>query len=530
VSRLRIWRKSKERRKQEVIKARYERVLQEEVGERGISPSVEENVNYIKSLLGDSSDLITRSFIIQGFSPRKAAVLYIDELVSKDINHNFILRPLLSEADKREPDLDLWEFAVKNIVQAGETKDVQEMKEVVDGILRGDTVLMIDGYAKALVMGTKGWATRSVGEPRAEAVVRGPREGLSETVSFSLAMIRRRLKDPHLRVKMLTSGERTQTGIALLYIDGICDDAVVKEIEQRIDAIKIDGILESGYIEEMIMDQTWTPFPLMQNTERPDSVVAHLLEGKAAILVDGSPHALIAPAVFSQFYYSPEDYYERFHISTFLRVIRLFSLFMALLMPSLYIAFVSFHPEMIPTKLAIAMSAGRATVPFTPIIEALIMEVSVEVLREASIRLPGPIGPTIGIVGALVIGNAAVTAGLVSPTFVIVVGLTTISSYANPSYNAAISIRLIRFPMMILAAVFGLYGIMVGLMLLLLHLVQLRSFGVPYMAPYSPINMRDLRDSMFRVPWDWMFKRPSFFRARDSVRKKGDAEHEQNQK
>jgi hypothetical protein len=299
----------------------------------------------------------------------------------------------------------------------------------------------------------------------------------------------------------------------------------VKDVEKRLNQIKIDGILESGYVEELIMDQTWTPFPMIQNTERPDAVVAHLLEGQVAILVDGTPHALIAPAIFTQFYNSPEDYYERYLVSTFLRFIRLLSLIIALLLPSLYIAFVSFHPEMIPSKLAIAMAAGRATVPFSPILEALTMEISVEILREASIRLPGPIGPTIGIVGGLVIGNAAVAAGLVSPAFVIVVGLTTISSYANPNYNAAISVRLIRFPMMFMAGMFGLYGIMIGLMLLLLHLVQLRSFGVPYMAPLAPLNLDALKDSLIRVPWPWMKRRPTIYKVEDIVRQKGGGKH-----
>ena len=236
-------------------------------------------------------------------------------------------------------------------------------------------------------------------------------------------MIRRRLRDPDLRVDLLELGRRTETDIGLLYIKGIVDPKIVKEIKRRLQQINIDGVLESGYIEELIMDQVWSPFPQIQNTERPDAVVGHLLEGKVALIIDGTPHVLIAPAVFTQFYHSAEDYFERYLISTALRVIRVISLFIALLLPAIYIALVSFHPEMIPNPLAIAMAGGRAVVPFIPIVEAILMEFSVEILREASIRLPGPIGPTIGIVGALVIGEAAVTAGLVSPAMVIVVGI-----------------------------------------------------------------------------------------------------------
>jgi len=361
---------------------------------------------------------------------------------------------------------------------------------------------------------------RSVEEPKTAAVVRGPREGFSETLRVNTALIRRRLRDPDLRMKNYKVGRRTRTDLVLCYIEGVADPRVVEKVERRIQSIELDGVLESGYIEEMIQDDFWTPFPLIQNTERPDSVVSHLLEGKVAILVDGTPHALIAPAVFTQFYYSPEDYYERYMIATFLRFLRLLSLIFALLGPAFYIAFVSFHTEMLPSSLAIAMAAGRATVPFPSIVEALLMEISVEILREASVRLPGPIGPTIGIVGALVIGEASVTAGLVSPLMVIVVGLTTISSYANPSYNAAISLRLLRFPIMIVAAGFGLYGIVLSLMLLLHHLVKLESFGVPYMAPMAPLRWQDVKDLLIRVPWTMMKKRPSIYRPQDPVREK----------
>jgi len=350
--------------------------------------------------------------------------------------------------------------------------------------------------------------------------VRGSREGLSETITVSLGMIRRRLKDPHLRVDLFEIGKRTKTNVAMLYIKGIADPKIVKEFKKRLDRINIDGVLESGYIEELIMDQVWSPFPQIQNTERSDVVVGHLLEGKVALVVDGTPHVLIAPAVFTQFYHSAEDYFERYMISSALRLIRLISLVIALLLPSIYIALISYHPEMIPNTLAIAMAAGRSVVPFIPILEALIMEFSVEILREASIRLPGPIGPTIGIVGALVIGDAAVTAGLVSPTMVIVVGLTTISSYANPNYNAAISLRILRFPFMIAAATFGLYGIMILLFLLLIHLSQLKSFGVPYMGPFGPLNLKDIKDSFIRVPWKWMIQRPSIYRPQDKIRQK----------
>jgi spore germination protein KA len=406
----------KEKRKKQKLQERYEQKLEAAVKDMTISKHIDENMTSIKKILGDSPDLVARTLHVPSPVNSRASVIYLDDMVNKDIVHNFIIRSLMICSEQAKQAEDRWEMMIQRLLQAGEIKEQVEMSKAIDGILTGDTLLFLEGFARVLVIGTKGWAARSVGEPKAESLIRGPREALSESLTFSLSMIRHRLKDPYLRVKSYILGEHTHTSVNLLYIDGIVDPTIVEEVQKRIQSIKIDGVLESGYIEEMIEDHVWTPFPQLQNTERPDTVVSHLLEGKVAILVDGTPFALIAPAVFSQFYQSPEDYYERYLVATSLRVVRLFSLFISLLLPALYISFVSFHPEMISTKLAFSMAAGRASVPFTPIVEALIMEVSVEILREASIRLPGPMGPTIGIVGGLVIGNAAVAAGLVSPS------------------------------------------------------------------------------------------------------------------
>ncbi|WP_249669744.1 spore germination protein [Polycladospora coralii] len=509
-------------RKQQLLEKHYQQQLEEHVEDVKLSTDLKVEMEALKKSFGESGDLIARTMDWGGTLQQEIGIVYLDELANKDLVQNFVIRPLLQNESEPQNKGDIWEEITKNIVEAGEIKEITHFKEAVDAILMGDTVLLMDGFDKGLVIGSKGWVAKGISNTRAESVIRGSQEALNETICISLSMIRRRLKDPQLRIKSFTVGERTKTGVMVLHIEGVADDEMVNEVNKRIEAIKIDGILESGYIEELIQDQIWTPFPLMQNTERPDAVVAHLLEGKVAILVDGTPHALIAPSIFTQFYNSPEDYYERYLIATFLRIIRLISLFIALLLPSLYIAFATFHPEMLPSKFAIAMAAARAIVPFSPFFEAIAMEVSVEILREASIRLPGPMGPTIGIVGGLVIGNAAVSAGLVSPAVVIVVGLTTISSYANPNFNAAISVRLLRFIVMASAATYGLYGIMLSIMLILLHMVQLRSFNVPYMAPYAPLDLQDLKDSIIRVPWKWMKTRPVLYSPDDVERERGE--------
>ncbi|SMO46913.1 spore germination protein [Melghirimyces algeriensis] len=515
------WQRRRSRKKKKMWDQRSKEQLDKRVGDQPVHMEIERNVEFIGKVLGDSSDLITRWFTIQYIPDRRAVLMCVDGLVDKRNLDQFVLAPLMTRGEQLQTKTDLWMMVNESLVAAEEKKKSSQLKETVDSLLSGDAILFVDGYSEGLIIGAKGWEKRGVEDPRAEAVVRGPREGLTETLRVNTGMIRRRLKDPDLRLKDFKVGERTKTNLTMMFIQGIVDDTLVKEIEKRIQEIRIDSVLESGYIEEMIGDATLSPFPVLQNTERPDAVVAHLLEGKVGILVDGTPHVLIAPAVFTQFYSSPEDYYERYMIATFLRLLRLVAFFIALLLPALYIAFISFHPEMIPSKLAIALAAGRSTVPFPSIVEALMMEMSVEILREASIRLPGPIGPTIGIVGALVIGEAAVTAGVVSPLMVIVVGLTTISSYANPNYSAAISIRLLRFPMMIVASILGLYGLVIALLLLLLHMIKLRSFGVPYMAPFAPLRIKDVKDTLIRIPWPFMNKRPSIFRPVDDQREDG---------
>lgn len=515
--------KLKELRREKALKAREDKKFQGI--DQDISKDVEWNVKTVKRILGEESgDIVIRRFKIGGNKEYSAALLFVDGLADKALIDNFLLRTSMVNLRSKDPNEPVKKDNIYHILEQygltiNEIAEITNLQKAIRASLNGDTVFFIEGSEKAFGTNTKGWEHRGVDEPGAESVVRGPREGFTETLRVNTALVRRRLKDPDLRVKQFAVGERTNTDVALMYIDGVVEKDLLKKIETRIKKIEIDGALESGYIEQLIEDNHWSPFPQIQYTQRPDKITGNILEGRVAIIVDGTPFALIAPAVFSQFWQSPEDYYERFWISSFIRLIRLISMFIALMGPSLYIAFSSFHPEMIPSELLIAMAAGRSTVPFPSIVEALILEVAIEILREASVRLPGPIGPTIGIVGALVIGESAVRAGLVSPIMVIVVAITTIGSFASPSYNAAISVRLLRFPMMIMAATFGLYGIMLFLLLVILHVSALKSFGVPYIAPLSPLHFNDLKDIVFRAPLEWMKKRPVTIKPQDDQRK-----------
>ena len=319
---------------------------------------------------------------------------------------------------------------------------------------------------KALILSSRGWPTRGVGEPETETVVRGPRDGFSETLKINVTLVRRRIRDPKLKIKNIQIGRRSKTDISIMYIEDIVSGEILKEVNRRLDAVDIDGILDSSMLEFLIEDNYLSPFPQIENTERPDTLAASLYEGRVGILVDNTPFALVVPATIGTLSQSAEDYYSRWTISTVIRWIRLIAAFLSLLAPALYIAITSFHPGLIPTILTYYLGASRVNVPFPAVIEAYLMELTIELLRESGTRIAGPIGTTIGIVGGLIIGQAAVEAGIVSPLMIIIVAVTTISSFSLPSYEWASGFRFCRFIFMALAGILGLYGIMLGIVIL----------------------------------------------------------------
>ncbi|TFB22153.1 spore germination protein [Filobacillus milosensis] len=477
-----------------------------------VSMALDKNLSAIKTNLGDSNDVVVRRFNIN--KDTKAALVYIDGLADRISLQDFILKVSMSNSNRTDQDIENNSVSKKSInylkeqaTSIGEVKDVTNFKDTLGAILSGDTAVLIESYDSAIIASTRGWEKRDVSEPTTQNVIRGPKEAFTENLRTNTSLIRRKIKDPDIRIESKTIGKHTNTDIAIVYIDSISNKKVLDEVRKRIDQIDIDGILESAYIEEMIEDSNSSPFPTIINSERPDVVSAALLEGRVAIIIDGTPFVLIVPALFIHFFQSPEDYYERSFYGI-IRVLRYLAFFSALLVPSLYIAVTTFHQEMIPTTLLIDLAAQREGIPFPAYVEALIMEVTFEILREAGIRMPRAIGQAVSIVGALVLGQAAVEAGLVSPTMVIVVSITAISSFVFPAYDMAISVRILRFGFMTLAATFGLFGISIGLFLMLLHLCSLRSFGIPYMSPFGPVNFTDQKDAVFRFPRKLLSTRP----------------------
>ncbi|QBP39883.1 spore germination protein [Paenisporosarcina antarctica] len=489
-----------------------------------LKTNLQENIQRIKDSLGESSDIIIREIRIGKEGTIKAGIIYTDGLTDTASLQNFILETLMLDIKgtelqkKRSPEQNLISVLKDFAMTVGEIKELTNFEVLFTGLLSGDTIILIDGYAQGLIISNKQWVERGVTEPMAQSVVRGPREGFSENLRVNTALVRRKLKDPNLWMESKVIGRYTKTNIAMMYINGIANDEIVKEVRLRLDGIDIDGILESGNIEELIQDAPYSPFPTIYNTERPDIVAAALLEGRIAILVDGTPFVLIAPALFIQFFQSSEDYYQRADIASLIRLLRFFAFTIALLAPAMFIAITTFQYTMLPPALLINLAAQREGVPFPAFIEAIIMEVTFEILREAGVRMPRNIGAAMSIVGAFVIGTAAVEAGLVSAAMVIVVSITAISSFVSPTYDIAIAVRMLRFGFMALAATFGFYGITIGLFALLLHLCSLRSFGVPYMSPLAPFNVSDQKDTFIRLPRWKMFTRPRLISQQNIVR------------
>lgn len=497
--------------------------------EKKLSKKLKENIHLVEDIIGFSDDLVIRKFTLGNRLGIEAALIFIDGLIDKQIINESILKPLLieeffAEEIKELATKDIIKFIEENTMTINELEVVDNLEDVIKGPLNGDSILLVDGYKQAFVLNSKGWNMRGISEPQTESVIRGPRDGFTETLRVNTALIRRRIKHPALRVKSMNVGKYTKTDVEICYIEGLTNKHLVEEVKERVQNINIDNIQESGFIEQLIEDNHITLFPQILSTERPDRVVANMLEGRIAIVADGTPFVLIVPVTFSVFLQSPEDYYSRFIIGSFLRLLRFVAIIIALTLPALYIAIIAFHPEMIPTQLALAFAGGRAAVPFPSYIEAFIMTGLMELLREASIRLPNPIGPTIGIVGALIIGEAAVSASIVSPFMVIIVATTTIASFAIPDYSAASALRLGKFPLMIFSTIFGLYGLVLGLIILSIHLVSLKSFGIPYMTPMAPSRINDLKDALIRTPLWSLVTRPEYLRTKNKQRfsSKGD--------
>ena len=484
-----------------------------------LSSLLDANISRMKKRFCEANDFVVREFELNCFSKRRAALFFIDGLVSLAAINESVLRPLMFESRTlagREDALESINELTSLLLTAGDVKTADSIDDAVSACLAGDTVLMVEELNELAYISTKGYEKRSVSEPQTETVVRGPREGFTEVLRVNTSLLRRRLKTPDLRLELMQLGRRTNTAVCLAYIDGIANPQLVAELRKRFNTIDTDAILNSGYIEEFIEDAPNSLFQTVNFSEKPDVVTSKLLEGRCALIIDGTPFVLTMPMLFVECFQSPEDYAARPYIAAFLRVIRVIAFFLSLTSPAMYIALTLYHQELIPTKLSFTIAASSEGVPFNSVIETAIMLATFEILKEAGVRLPKPIGQAISIVGALVMGQAVIQAGIAGAPVVIVVAFTAVAGFLVPNLSDSISI--LRWYLLILAAVMGGFGITIGLMTILIHLASIESFGSVYLYPFSPFNSDGLKDAVFRTPLWNMRMRPAVFKPMDRVR------------
>ncbi len=471
-----------------------------------VAKDLKTNLRLLKQVVGQNSDFILREFTV-GPQKTPAALAYLYPLVDEEKINAFTLKSLTVDYP---PDTPVSFASIKQHVVTHGTlnEDVSDFWSLVLAILDGNAVLLLSGAASALSLNVSEFQGREVAESLTESVVRGPRDSFVEGLKRNIMLVRQRLKTPNLVLEKFQLGRLTQTAVVLGYIKGLAAPELLEEVRERLKRIDADAVLSSNFVEEMIADSPYSPFPQTLATERPDRVCSYLLEGKAVLIIDTTPFTLVVPATLPMLLQSPEDYYHPFAISTAVRWLRYFALLISVTASPFYVAITTYHQEMLPFELLLSIAAARQGVPFPAALEALLLEVTFELLREAGIRLPRPVGQAVSIVGALVIGQAAVQAGVISPLLVIVVALAGIASFATPSYELGIPLRMIRFPLILLAAVLGLFGVTVGIIAVLIHLAGLRSFGVPYLSPLTPVKFSELKDVLIRAPLWAMRTRP----------------------
>lgn len=486
-----------------------------------LSPQLIKNKFLLEEILKDCDDIVKKDFLCGREKKVKAYILYTDGMTKTQMLEESIIRPLLNRTIPDFPDHrkgledSLYSYVSKEILEMADLKELDTMEDVVTQILAGNTILLLDGCSKAIMISSKFFPTRGVQTADQEVSMRGPKDSFTENLRFNTALIRRRIRDSRLKVKQLVAGERSKTDVALMYMEDLVKPEALKEIKKRMEKVSMDGILDSGMLEQLLVIDWRTTFPCFQSTQRPDKTASALLEGRIVLVTDNSPEAILLPASFHTFFQASDDYYNRWEVASFARLLRYLAAFIAVGLPAFYVAIASFHTEILPTALILSFAQARQGIPFPVVLEVLIMEMAFELLREAGIRLPGQLGGTIGIVGGLIVGQAAVDAGIVSTIVVIVVALTAIASFSVPNETMASSLRILKFFFLLMAALWGLYGFFLSWLVLIAHLGSLESFGEPYLMSDEwerGQRKEKYKDYYLRLPLFLMWKRPVFTR------------------
>ena len=471
--------------------------------------SLKSNIDYIKYIFSDCGDIVYREF----FAGCNMCLVYIDNITNSVAIEESILTNLMNRSDMHGDGNEFIDRSLLEVVSVKDVKKIYTFQEVINAILSGDTVILCDEADSALQASTKGFPTRGVGSVKTEVSVLGPKDAFNESIAVNIVLIRRRIKNTKLKLKRMKIGTGTKTDIAIMYMEGIVNNEILKNVEKSLENVDIDGVYDSGYIEQLIEKEFTSPFPQIQITERPDKTASSLMEGRIAVVVDNSPYVILLPAPLNEFFQSADDYYERWEIMSFIRFMRYVGAFLAISLPGLFIALAVYNPSVLPVSLALKIAGSRQNIPFPTAAEMLVMEIAFELLIEAGIRLPSPVSSTIGIAGGIIIGQAAVEAGIVSPMIIIISALTAICTYVIPNTSVTAGIRIFKYIIIFTSSFFGLFGFWIGILLLLIHLSSIKTFGIPYLYPFcsaSENGYSDLKDSIFRLPLFMIKKRPVY--------------------
>lgn len=480
-----------------------------------ISRKVEETIKKIEEMCDKGPDLVSRKMQI---GKHTIAYVYLESVSSDDKISDFLVKKLSYKASEKSTMFDNLFENLKNTIPNSKLSIVEDYENFFYYLASGFTAILVQGVAKAIVVETKSTLDHGITESNAEKVIRGPKDSFTENHMINVGLIRKRIKDPKLWMKETIVGKRTKTKVTVVYLEDIADLEKVDTIMDTLNKIDIDGILDSGYIRELLFEKQKSVFPKIISTERPDAVCGSLLEGKIAILVENTPVALVIPGVLVDFFHSPEDYYQKPLNVTFSRCLRIMAFLMTLLVPAIYISVMTFNQEVIPDELLISLAIQREGVPFPTAIEVLFLGLTFEILRETEVRVPKAMGTAISIVGALVLGDAAVSAGIISPIVLIVVAVTAICGLLFNDIDMINGLRWWRFTFIFLSAFMGLVGMVVAGLILIIKFSRLEVFGVPYLSPLSPFNLGEQGDAIIRAPRNKLKKRPTYLTKKNITR------------
>ena len=474
---------------------------------RKVSANLRENEKYLRSRLENCADILIRPMRLGENHKVDCLMVYIEVAVSNMMLDDSAIGKMINHFWEISPG-QIQEFVQHNSLGIADVKKLEDLDEAIEAMLTGNAIFFIDGYDKAMKISSKGYPSMGVMEAESEKVLRGSREGFSDSVKSNSALVRKRLRDTRLKVEEYKIGVRSHTLTQVLYMDDLVHEELLEKVKERLEEFQIDGILDSGMLEQLTEDVWYSPFPQYQTTERPDRAVQEILNGKVVILCDNSPEALILPGNFNSFMESSEDWYHRFEMASFLRILR-------------YLAVIRFHTQILPSSLILSFAEAREGVPFSSVVELIFLELAFELIREAGVRVPGSLGNAIGIVGGLIIGQAAVDANLVSPIVVMIVALTALGSMTVPNEEFAAAFRLVKYGFLILGGYLGIYGLVLGVYLLVSHLAGLMSFSVPYLVPFIKKEQAgNGGEGILRIPLRRRSLRPLFAREEQKIRLK----------